>query len=37
VPYKEVPHETIQLPQRVFNSDYERHTLPEELYIPQVF
>ena len=37
VPYKEVPHETIQLPQRVFNSDYERQTLPEELYIPQVF
>jgi polyphosphate kinase 2 len=36
VPYKEVPHETIQLPQRVFNSDYERHTLPEELYIPLV-
>jgi polyphosphate kinase 2 len=37
VPYKEIPHETSQLPQRVFNSDYERHTLPEELYIPQVF
>jgi polyphosphate kinase 2 len=37
VPYKEIPHETIQLPQRVFNSDYERHTLPEELYIPQIF
>jgi polyphosphate kinase 2 len=37
VPYTEIPHETIQLPQRLFNSDYERHTLPEELYIPQVF
>ena len=37
VPYTEVAHETIQLPKRVFNTDYERHTLPEELYIPQVF
>ncbi|ESA34027.1 polyphosphate kinase [Leptolyngbya sp. Heron Island J] len=37
VPYTEVPQETIQLPKRVFNTDYDRHTLPEELYIPQVF
>ena len=37
IPYTEVPHETIQLPDRVFNTDYERHELPNELYIPQVF
>ncbi len=37
VPYTEVTHETSQLPKRVFNKDYERQTLPEELYIPQVF
>ena len=37
VPYTDVPQEKIQLPKRVFNTDYERHSLPEELYIPQVF
>ncbi len=37
IPYTEVPHEKIQLPQRVFNPDYERKVLPHELYIPQVF
>ncbi len=37
IPYTEVTHETSQLPKRLFNKDYERHTLPEELYIPQVF
>lgn len=37
IPYTEVSQETIQLPKRVFNTDYERHSLPEELYIPQVF
>jgi polyphosphate kinase 2 len=37
VPYTEVPHEEIALPERVFNPDYERHTLPGELYIPDVY
>ncbi len=37
VPYAEVSQETVQLPKRVFNTDYERHSLPEELYIPQIF
>ncbi|NEQ99477.1 MAG: polyphosphate kinase 2 [Cyanothece sp. SIO2G6] len=37
IPYKEVPRETIQLPNRVFNTDYERGELPDELYVPQVF
>jgi polyphosphate kinase len=35
VPYEEVPHEPVALPDRVFNPDYERHTLPTELYVPQ--
>jgi polyphosphate kinase len=35
VPYVELPHEPIVLPERVFNPDYERHTLPAELYVPQ--
>lgn len=33
VPYKEVPHNTIELPDRVHNSDYERQELPAELYV----
>ena len=32
VPYQEVPHEPIELPDRVFNPDYERKVLPDELY-----
>jgi len=35
VPYEEVPHEPVALPDRVFNPDYERHTLPAELYVPE--
>ena len=33
-PYEPVPHEEIDLPDRVFNPDYERATLPPELYVP---
>ena len=35
--YEEVPHEEIHLPERVFNPDYERATLPPELYVPQTY
>src|SRR6202012_4822302 len=35
VPYQEVPHEPVSLPDRVFNPHYERHTLPPELYVPE--
>ncbi|MFO1070690.1 MAG: polyphosphate kinase 2 [Geminicoccaceae bacterium] len=37
VPYEDVPHEPITLPDRVFNPDYERKVLPDELYVPEVF
>ncbi len=37
VPYGEVPHEPIELPNRVFNPDYERKVLPDELYVPDVY
>jgi len=37
VPYEEVPSDTVDLPDRVFNPDYERSALPEELYVPKVF
>jgi polyphosphate kinase len=35
VPYQEVPHEPLVLPERVFNPHYERRTLPHELYVPE--
>jgi polyphosphate kinase len=37
VPYTDVPHEPITLPERVFNPDYERKILPDELYVPAVY
>ncbi|MDO5613751.1 MAG: polyphosphate kinase 2 [Paracoccus sp. (in: a-proteobacteria)] len=37
IPYTEVPHEEVHLPDRVFNVDYEREILPPELYVPQKY
>lgn len=37
VPYEEVPYDEITLPDRVFNPDYERKTLPDELHVPKVY
>ena len=35
IPYEEVPHEPVVLPERVFEPNYERRTLPPELYVPE--
>ncbi|TCP62832.1 polyphosphate kinase 2 [Rhodovulum bhavnagarense] len=35
IPYAEVPGERVELPERVFNPDYERKVLPDDLYVPQ--
>ncbi len=35
VPYQEVPHDPLVLPDRVFNPHYERRTLPPELHVPE--
>jgi polyphosphate kinase len=35
VPYEEVPHKPLALPERVFNPHYERRTLPPKLYVPE--
>ncbi|MEC9346995.1 MAG: polyphosphate kinase 2 [Pseudomonadota bacterium] len=37
VPYEPVPHEHVTLPERVFNPDYERRVLPQELYVPEKY
>ncbi|MGR3321269.1 MAG: polyphosphate kinase 2 [Pseudooceanicola sp.] len=35
--YEEVPHEEVQLPNRVFNPNYERSDMPPELYVPSKY
>ena len=37
LPYSEVYNSKIVLPDRVFNPDYERRVLPDELYVPKVY
>jgi len=37
VPYEEVPYDRIELPKRVFNTNYERKPLPDELDVPELY
>ena len=37
IPYDEVPSDKVTLPERVFNPDYERRFLPDDLYVPKVY
>lgn len=37
IPYHEVPYDIVDLPERVFNPDYERRVLPDDLYVPKVY
>ncbi|MCB1503549.1 MAG: polyphosphate kinase 2 [Hyphomicrobiaceae bacterium] len=37
VPYDEIPHDAIDLPDRVFNPKYERKVLPPNLYVKKVY
>jgi len=37
IPYVEVPQEPVTLPERVYNSNYERHALAAELFVPRLF
>jgi polyphosphate kinase len=37
IPYQEVPHDTVVLPERVHNPDYHRGPLARELYVPAVY
>tara|TARA_B100001093_G_scaffold515152_1_gene590847 strand:+ start:1477 stop:2391 length:915 start_codon:yes stop_codon:yes gene_type:complete len=37
IPYQDVPNEKVTLPERVFNPDYERQVLPNELYVPKIY
>ena len=37
IPYADVDHEEIELPDRVSNPNYERKVLPKKLYVPEVY
>ncbi|MEZ5452967.1 MAG: polyphosphate kinase 2 [Thiothrix sp.] len=37
IPYQDIPTEKIDLPERVFNPNYERRILPDELYVPKIY
>jgi polyphosphate kinase 2 len=37
IPYEDVPYDKVELPERVFRPDYDRKTLPPELYVPKIY
>jgi hypothetical protein len=37
VPYNDIPHPLLTLPERVFASDYERKVQPDKLYVPETY
>src|SRR5262249_59717040 len=37
VPYADVQHQPIVLPQREHQADYMRHPVPERMYVPAVY
>jgi polyphosphate kinase len=37
IPYEEIPRQEVVLPERVHHSDYIRHPVPTEMYIPEIF
>ncbi len=37
IPYGEVEHPPVILPERVHNPDYVRHPMPKEMFVPQVY
>jgi polyphosphate kinase 2 (PPK2 family) len=37
IPYRDVPHPAVVLPERVRNADYHRGPIPKEMYVPERF
>ena len=37
VPYNEVDHQPVHLPERVHHADYHRNPVPREMYVPEVY
>lgn len=37
IDYYEIDHDKVKLPERIYDEDYERRTLPTELYVPKIY
>jgi hypothetical protein len=37
IPYQDVPKPPIELPERIHHDDYQRHPVPDEMYVPEVY
>jgi polyphosphate kinase 2 (PPK2 family) len=37
IPYKEIEHPEITLPERVHNPDYLRGPVPKDMYVPEIY
>ena len=37
VPYAEVPHELVTLPERIHDPSYARVPIPKQMYVPAIF
>ena len=37
MPYEEIHHPPVELPERVRHQDYERHPVPAEMYVPAIY
>jgi polyphosphate kinase 2 len=37
IPYQEVQHETVALPDRVHNPNYHRAPVPKEMFVPEIY
>ena len=37
VPYQEIEHEAVTLPERVHNPNYLRHPVPKEMFVPTIY
>jgi hypothetical protein len=37
MPYVDVPHPAIALPEREYHDDYVRHEVPPEIIVPEIF
>ena len=37
VPYHEIPHPSVTIPERVRHPDYHRHPVPKEMFVPEMY
>lgn len=37
IPYREVPQDTVELPDRLHSDEYKRNELPQEVFVPMVY